>query len=167
MSNWLPISLLVFAFAAADLPKLPLLPASERNFAGNSLSGENISFLPLILAEGVAQSGTPQKSPAPKSASLTEPSKLALIRYVSGEFAKVRKPIPGGKEGFVLYTDKPLNQEYRDRVVSTHRAAINTGSNAQLPQLEFREHTIIVDINGGRRAKPNCRRHIHRGLGRT
>ena len=165
MSNWLPISLLVFAFATADLPKLPLLPASERNFAGSLLSGENISFLPLILAEGVAQSGTPQKSPAPKSASLTEPSKLALIRYVSGEFAKVRKPIPGGKEGFVLYTDKPLNQEYLDRVVSTHGAAINTGDNAQITRLEFREHTIIVDINGGGRPKRNWRDHIQLGMG--
>src|SRR5690349_12403348 len=129
MSNWLPISLLIFAFAAADLPKIPLLPAADRNASGNFPSGESISFLPSFLTDPATQSSGPQQPSTPKGANLTEPSKLALIRYVSGEFAKVRKPIPGGKEGFVLYTDKPLNQEYLDRVITTHGAAINTGDN--------------------------------------
>jgi hypothetical protein len=165
MTNWLPISLVVFAFAAADLPKLPLLPASERSPSESFSSGESISFLPAFLTEPDAQSGGAQQSNAPKGANLTEPSKLALIRFVSGEFAKVRKPIPGGKEGFVLYTDKPLNQEYLDRVVSTHGAAINTGDNAQITKLEFHEHTIIVDVNGGGRPKKSWRDRIQVSVG--
>jgi hypothetical protein len=165
MSNWLPISLLIFAFAAADLPKLPLVPATERNAGVNFSSGESISILPLILADRDTQSSNPQQPAASKNSNLTEPSKLALIRYVSGEFAKVRKPIPGGKEGFVLYTDKPLNQEYLDRVVSTHGAAINTGDNAQITKLEFREHTIVVDVNGGGRPKKNWRDRIQVSVG--
>ena len=165
MSNWLPISLLLFSFAAADLPKIPLLPASERNSSGNFPSGESISFMPMILTDPTAQSSGAQQPSAPKGANLTEPSKLALIRFVSGEFAKVRKPIPGGKEGFVLYTDKPLNQEYLDRVVSTHGAAINTGDNAQITKLEFREHTIIVDINGGGRPRKSWRDRIQVSMG--
>jgi len=165
MSNWLPISLLLFSFAAADLPKLPLLPASERSSSETFPSGENISFLPLILAVDGPQSGGPQQPAASKNSSLTEPSKLALIRYVSGEFAKVRRPIPGGKEGFILYTDKPLNQEYLDRVVSTHGAAINTGDKAQITKLEFHEHTIIVDVNGGGRPKKSWRDRIQFSVG--
>jgi len=165
MSNWLPISLLVFAFAAADLPKLPLLPAPERNSSGSFPSGESISFLPTFLTEPGTQAGGAQQSNGPKGANLTEPSKLNLIRFVSGEFAKVRKPIPGGKEGFVLYTDKPLNQEYLDRVVSTHGAAINTGDNAQITKLEFHEHTIIVDVNGGGRPKKSWRDRIQVSVG--
>ena len=165
MSNWIPISLLLFSFAAADLPKIPLLPATDRNSSGNFPSGESISFLPSMLTEPTAQSGGGQQSATPKGAVLTEPSKLALIRFVSGEFAKVRRPIPGGKEGFVLYTDKPLNQEYLDRVVSTRGAAINTGDNAQITKLEFREHTIIVDINGGGRAKKSWRDRIQVSMG--
>jgi len=46
-----------------------------------------------------------------KKASLQESSKLELIRYVSGEFAKAAKSLPAGKEGFLLYVEKPLNQE--------------------------------------------------------
>jgi hypothetical protein len=165
MSNWLPISLLLFSFAAADLPKIPLLPASERNSSGNFPAGESISFLPSFLTDPTTQSGGAQQPSTPKGANLTEPSKLNLIRFVSGEFAKVRKPIPGGKEGFVLYTDKPLNQEYLDRVVSTHGAAINTGDNAQITKLEFHEHTIIVDINGGGRPKKSWRDRIQVSVG--
>jgi hypothetical protein len=165
MSNWLPISLLLFSFAAADLPKIPLLSAPDRNSSGNFPSGESISFLPSFLTDPRTQSGGAQQTNTPKGVSLTEPSKLALIRFVSGEFAKVRKPIPGGKEGFVLYTDKPLNQEYLDRVVSTHGAAINTGDNAQITKLEFHEHTIIVDINGGGRPKKSWRDRIQVSMG--
>src|SRR5437899_143539 len=165
MSNWLPISLLFFAFAAADLPKLPLMPAPVRNASGGVSSGESISFLPAFLTEPNTQSGGAQQSNGPKGANLTEPSKLNLIRFVSGEFAKVRKPIPGGKEGFILYTDKPLNQEYLDRVVSTHGAAINTGDNAQITKLEFHEHTIIVDVNGGGRPKKSWRDRIQVSVG--
>jgi hypothetical protein len=155
----------MFAFAAADLPKLPLVPTADRNASGNFPSGENISFLPPMLTGNGPQSGGAQQPAVSKSSSLTEPSKLALIRYVSGEFAKVRKPIPGGKEGFVLYTDKPLNQEYLDRVVTTHGAAINTGDNAQITKLEFHEHTIIVDINGGGRPKKSWRDRIQVNVG--
>ena len=165
MSNWFPITLLLFSFAAADLPKIPLLPAADRNASGNFPSGESISFLPSFLTDPTTQSGGSQQPSAPKGPILTEPSKLALIRFVSGEFAKARKPIPGGKDGFVLYTDKPLNQEYLDRVVSTHGAAINTGDNAQITKLEFHEHTIIVDINGGGRPKKSWRDRIQVSIG--
>jgi len=165
MSNWLPISVLVLSFAAADLPKLPLLPSSERSSGGNFTSGESIPILPLLEASNEAQSANPSQSPAKKSAELTEPSKLALIRYVSGEFAKVRKPIPGGKEGYTFYTDKPLNQEDLDRVITKRGAAVNSGDNAQITKLEFHEHTIIVDVNGGGRPKHSWRDHIQFGMG--
>ncbi|HTB92761.1 MAG TPA: hypothetical protein VK728_08010 [Candidatus Sulfotelmatobacter sp.] len=165
MSNWLPISVLVLSFAAADLPKQPLLPTSERSSGGNFTAGESIPILPLLEASNEAQSANPSQSPAKKSAELTEPSKLALIRYVSGEFAKVRKPIPGGKEGYTFYTDKPLNQEDLDRVITKRGAAVNSGDNAQITKLEFHEHTIIVDVNGGGRPKHSWRDHIQFGMG--
>ena len=165
MSNWLAIPLLVFLFAAADLPKLPFVQSEFPKSSHGAFSGENISVLPVMLASDDQQAGGAPKPAAPKSATLTEPSKLALIRYVSGEFAKVRRPIPGGKEGFILYTDKPLNQDYLDRTIATHGAAINSGDNAQITKLEFREHTIIVDINGGGRPKHNWRDHIQVGMG--
>ena len=151
--------------AAADLPKLPFLQSDFRKPEDSPLPGEKIPVLPALLTTD-RQQGTPQtKSASSKATSLTEPSKLALIRFVSGEFAKVKRPIPGGKEGFILYTDKPINQEYLDRTIATHGAAINIGDNAQITKLEFRSNTIVVDLNGGGRPKHNWRDRIQIGIG--
>jgi hypothetical protein len=46
-----------------------------------------------------------------------------------------------------------VNQELLDRAVATHGAAVHAGDNAQITKLEFREHTIVVDVNGGGRGK--------------
>ncbi len=165
MSNWFSIPLLFLALAAADLPKLPFLQSDFRKLNDSPLPGEQIPVLPELLTTGAQQSASQAKTGTTKAASLTEPSKLALIRFVSGEFAKVKRPIPGGKEGFILYTDKPINQEYLDRVISTHGAAINIGDNAQITKLEFRQNTIVVDLNGGGRPKHNWRDRIQVGIG--
>src|SRR5215469_10206030 len=165
MPNWLAMAFAALLFATADLPKFSLFQPDARSGQNSSLSGESIPVLPPFVTVENTQGSAAPNSAASKSATLTEPSKLTLIRYVSGEFAKVRRPIPGGKDGFVLYTDKPLNQEYLDRTVATHGAAINTGDKAQITKLEFREHTIIVDINGGGRPKHNWLDHIQIGMG--
>jgi hypothetical protein len=166
MSNWVPVSLLILAFAAADLPKSNLLSPKPSAPAGGSLEGQSIPVLPVMLAGDSQQQTNDKSTPATsKSTTLTETSKIALIRFVSGEYAKARKPIPGGKEGFVIYTDKPINQDYLDRVIATHGAAINTGDPTQITKLEFREHTIIVDINGGGRPKHTWLDHIQVGMG--
>src|SRR5262249_30169180 len=99
MPNWLAISFAAFLFAAADLPKFSVLHSDSHAASDSSLSGESIPVLPPFVTIEDPQGAASDKSGAPKSATLTEPSKLALIRFVSGEFAKVRRPIPGGKEG--------------------------------------------------------------------
>jgi len=102
-----------------------------------------------------------------KSATLQEPTKLELIRYVSGEFAKATRNLPAGKEGFPLYVGKPLSPELLERAVATHGAAVHIGDNAQITKLEFHEHTIAVDVNGGGRGKKHWRDHIQFGMGGT
>jgi hypothetical protein len=96
---------------------------------------------------------------------LQETSKLNLIRYVSGEFAKAIKPLPAGKEGFHVNVGKPLESDLLDRAVATHGPAVNTGDNVQITRLEFRDHQIIVDVNGGGRGKRHWRDHLQIGLG--
>jgi hypothetical protein len=165
MPNWLSFSLLMLAFAAADLPKSTLLPPKPHTSNSSSLEGQSIPVLPVMLAEDAQQTSADKNAAANKGTTLTETSKLALIRFVSGEFGKARKPIPGGKEGFIIYTDKPVNLEYLDRIIATHGAAINTGDPTQITKLEFRDHTIIVDINGGGRPKHHWLDHIQVGIG--
>ena len=163
MSNWFTLTLAVFLFAAADVPGVERLhaPASPPE---PFPSGEDISVLPDIVSAADGQDPQPGQPSASKGP-LKDQTKLDLIRYVSGEFAKAIKPLPGGKEGFLVYVGKPLSMELLDRAVATHGAAVNTGDNVQITKLDFRAHTIVVDVNGGGRGKKNWRDHVQVGMG--
>lgn len=157
------IAVALVLFAYADLPHLAshrlVEPASPDSFPAS----ESIRVLPLIVTgEPQAQGGG---ASAPKSGPLQETSKLELIRFVSGEFAKARKPLPGGKEGFILYVDKPVDETLLERAVVNHGAAVNTGDSVQVTKLDFRDRTILVDVNGGGRPKKHWRDHISIGMG--
>ncbi len=163
MPNWL-IPTLVVVLLAADAPGVERLH-SPSNAIPAFPAGEDISVLPDLSSttdEPPAQS--PQASQQ-KKATLQDQSKLDLVRYVSGEFAKATKPLPGGKEGFLVYVGKPVSTELLDRAVATHGAAVNSGDNVQITKLEFREHTIVVDVNGGGRGKKNWKDHVQVGMG--
>jgi len=164
MLNWFAIAIAIVMLGDADLPRVGSLLPAERAKAPEFTPADNLPVLPTIVTTDGPQGGT-NPATAKKSTPLQETSKLALIRFVSGEYAKARKPLPGGKEGVLLYVDKPFNQEYLDRVVATRGAAVNTGDNAQITRLEFREHTIVVDVNGGGRPKHNWKDHIQFGTG--
>ncbi|MBZ5526608.1 MAG: hypothetical protein LAN71_01720 [Acidobacteriia bacterium] len=101
----------------------------------------------------------------PNSAALRPESRLELVRFVSGEFVHVRKPLPGGKQGFLLRAGRPLDQQDLDRLVTRRGAAVNTGDPAQITHLEFRAHDIVVDINGGGRIKKRWRDRLQIQLG--
>ena len=168
MSNWLILSLAFLLFADADVPRV----TSLRPPANATPSFPSDEEIPLFRNTGDspdnAQSQTSSQTRtagSAKNTTLQENSKLALIRYVSGEFAKALKPLPAGKEGFLVYVGKPLNQELLDRAVATHGAAVNTGDNVQITRLEFRDHQVVVDLNGGGRGKKRWRDHIQIGMG--
>jgi hypothetical protein len=164
----LAITITALFFVWGDIPHGTALRAPQPASAEALPPGENIPLFPdVVTTDAPQQEKTDTAPPKPGTAALQESSKLALIRYVSGEFAKARKPLPGGKEGFIIYADKPLNEEYLDRVIATHGAAVNTGDNVQITGLEFHEKTIIVDINGGGRPKKKWRDRIQVSMGGT
>ena len=168
MTNWIAISAVFFFLFDADVPRVNSLrpPATP---GSNLLVGEDI---PLFPGEGNSSDDAQNKPQAPtrvssgtKAATLQDNSKLALIRFVSGEFAKAVKSMPAGKEGFLFHVGKPLNGELLDRAVATHGAAVNSGDSVQITKLEFRDHQIVVDVNGGGRGKRHWRDHLQIGLG--
>jgi hypothetical protein len=164
MSNWFALPLAFLLLTDADVPRVNSL----RPPAKSDLSFPSDEEIPLFPNAGPfsdnGQSQTKPSSPA-KNTPLQDNSKLALIRYVSGEFAKAVKALPAGKEGVLVYVGKPLNSEFIDRAVATHGAAVNTGDNVQITKLEFRDHQIVVDLNGGGRGKHRWRDHLQIGLG--
>jgi len=165
MSKLLILSSALLFFVFADIPGSERLRSSDLP-RGTFSSTDAIAVLPEDGAGESQASQTADQSKS-KSATLQEPTKLELIRYVSGEFAKATRNLPAGKEGFLLYVGKPLSPELLERAVATHGAAVHIGDNAQITKLEFHEHTIAVDVNGGGRGKKHWRDHIQFGMGGT
>jgi hypothetical protein len=164
MSNWLPLTIAVVFFAAGDVPGVERLHSPGSPVEAFP-SGSEISILPVISSMDDGQDAQPTAATKAKAGSLSDQSRLDLVRYVSGEFAKALKPLPAGKEGFLVYVGKPISQDLLDRAVATHGAAVNTGDNVQITKLDFREHTIAVDVNGGGKGKKNWRDHLQVGMG--
>ena len=160
----LAIPIFLLLSASADLPRL--LPSrAEPAPAPDAFPPDGrIPLYPTVLFGDDQGQGKPSSSGSKQNGTLQESSKLSLIRYVSGEFAKARKPIPGGKDGFTLLVEKPLDEEGLSRAVSLRGAAVNTGDNAQITKLEFHEHMIVVDVNGGGRPRKSWRDRIQIGM---
>jgi hypothetical protein len=157
-------------FADADVPRVNSLHPPANPVASFPPDGDIPLFPGAASSLNDTQAGaqSPAKAPgAVANTTLQDNSKLALIRYVSGEFAKAVKPMPAGKEGFLIYVGKPLNAELLDRSVANHGAAVNTGDSVQITKLEFRAHQIVVDVNGGGRGRKRWRDHIQISLGGT
>jgi hypothetical protein len=168
MPNWHIPAFAVFLLAA-DVPGVERLHSPSKSIPAFP-SGEDISLLPNIYGTPDDSQTAPSSGSAngqEKKATLQDQSKLDLIRYVSGEFAKATKPLPRGKDGFLVYVGKPLSMDLLERAVATHGAAVNSGDNVQITKLEFHEHMIVVDVNGGGRGKKNWKDHIQIGMGGT
>ena len=162
MSNWLLSTLAVFTLVDSDVPAVERLRSSPIPRA-EAPEGD-ISLFPSWQTPSDDQQKPASPNPQ-KSGPLQEQSKLDLIRYVSGEFAKATKPLPRGKDGFLLYVGQPLMLDQLNNAVASHGAAVNAGDNVQITKLEFHDHTIAVDVNGGGRGKRNWRDHVQMGMG--
>src|SRR5437016_8701997 len=117
MPNWYAIPLALVLLGDADVPRVNSLRPPERPLV-NFPSDEEI---PIFPSAGDSTDGS-QAQPKPASTPnqpLQENSKLTLIRFVSGEFAKAVKSLPAGKEGFNLIVGKPLDTQLLNRAVAT------------------------------------------------
>lgn len=165
----LALVLTFLLFADADVPQVnSLRPPANTNLG--TLPGGEIPLFGNDASETDAQgqaSAQDKSQNAGKDSSLQDSSKLNLIRYVSGEFARAVKPLPAGKEGFIVHVGQPMDAGMLDRQVATHGAAVNTGDHVQITKLEFHEKQIVVDLNGGGRGKKRLRDRIHLEMGGT
>jgi len=164
MPKSLIFSLGFLLFAGADIPGVERLRSPVAN--GAFSSSDEIAILPDDSQGNQPPSQADQQNKS-KSSTLQERTKLDLIRYVSGEFAKATRNLPAGKEGFLVYVGKPLSPELLERAVATHGAAVHVGDSAQITKLEFHDHSITVDVNGGGRGKKRWRDRIQIGMGGT
>jgi len=98
-------------------------------------------------------------------ADLKPQSRLEIVRYVSGEFAKVVKPLPGGKKGLKVAVGKPLSDKELQQALRAGGIAASPGDTVQITSLEFRSTDIVIQVNGGGKKHYHIRDHLQIGVG--
>ncbi|HXX18470.1 MAG TPA: hypothetical protein VEJ46_03635 [Candidatus Acidoferrum sp.] len=111
----------------------------------------------------------PQNTPVQSSAHSSQPlqptSRLLLIRYVNGEFAKLVQSLPGGKKGFRIAAGKPINMQKLSDALRLYGTAASQGDTVQITGLEIRSQDIVLQINGGGKKHFHWREHLQVGIG--
>jgi hypothetical protein len=165
MPNSVVIAAIASSFlliADADVPRAMGFRTADAA-ARPDFSNAEIALFPLPSSP--SEQTQPAGAAGPHKDRLQESSKLELIRYVSGEFARATKALPAGKDGYQQSVGKPLDQQMLERAVATHGVAVHAGDQAQITKLEFRDHTIVVDVNGGGRGKKRFLDHLQLSAG--
>jgi len=106
-----------------------------------------------------------QQQASSKQSPLQPQSRMEIVRYVSGEFAKARKPIPSGKKGFKIEVGKKIDDADLRSALRGHSPAANVGDTVQITSIEFRPKEILIEINGGGKSHFNLRDHLQIGMG--
>ncbi len=154
------VSIVVSAFLLmdADIPqafRFRSEPASQVEFPPS----QSLPVLPALPP------AADEQKPAKKADRLQPESRLELVRYVSGEFARAVKPLPAGKKGFRIKAGEPVDEKTLHQAIANSGPAVSTGDTVQVTRLEFREHEIVLDINGGGRQKKRWRDRIRVDVG--
>jgi len=108
-----------------------------------------------------AASGQPVAPPPDSAPPLTEQSRLQLLRYVDGEYAKVLTPLPGGKAGYHVKAGAAVDQDSLRKALISSGAALNVGDSVQITRVEFHDKQIQFDINNGPKGKTSWRDKVH------
>ncbi len=144
----------------ADVPIQPLRPGAKP--PAEAPTGE-VPIFPELLQVSVQQQQS--SMPRERAEKLQPRSRLELIRFVMGEFARAVNPLPAGKNGFRYSPGQPLDEQALRRATGVAGAAANPGDQVQITKLEFKGGEIWVDINGGGRKKKSWKDRISIGMG--
>src|SRR5437870_1209764 len=137
------IAVAALLLADADIPRglrWRPEPASQVEFP----PGQSLPLLPDITPAAA------QQTPAPKATQLQPQSRLELVRYVSGEFARALKPLPTGKKGFRIKVGQPLDEKVLQQLVASNGPAVSTGDTVQVTKLRSEERRVGKECRGGR-----------------
>jgi hypothetical protein len=103
--------------------------------------------------------------PSNQPADLKPESRIEIIRYVSGEFAKAVKPLPGGAKGLRIPIGKTVTDKELQQALRSGGIAASPGDTVQITALEFRSKEIVIQVNGGGKKHYHLRDHLQVGMG--
>lgn len=145
--------------ADADVPRVFSLQPAKKVPPADLSSAPDVPLFPDLTPTGG------QSSDRKKEDRLQPKSRLELIRYVNGEFARAVKPLPGGKKGYRHPAGQPLDEQALRNAVGVGGAVANPGDTVKITALEFKGKEIVVQINGGGKKKTRWQDRIQIGIG--
>ena len=159
MHGWALLAIAAMLLADADVPRVTYLRPPRPSPPVEIPPGQSIPVLPDLTLPAEPQ------QPAKKSDRLQPESRLQLVRYISGEFVKLVKPLPGGKKGFRIQVGQPLNEQVLRQLLANNGAAGSSGDMVQITKIEFKSQEIVLDINGGGKGRTRWRDRIQIQMG--
>ena len=159
MHGWALLAIAAMLLADADVPRVTYLRPPRPSPPVEIPPGQSIPVLPDLTLPAEPQ------QPAKKSDRLQPESRLQLVRYISGEFVKLVKPLPGGKKGFRIQVGQPLNDQVLRQLIANNGAAGSSGDMVQITKIEFKGKEIVLDINGGGKGRTRWRDRIQIQMG--
>jgi hypothetical protein len=160
------IALSIALLLGADVPGIsPLrpLPPGAGTTPPATLPDSSTAANPAP-ASGTEQTPAPQQVDH-SSKPLQPESRLLLIRFVDGEFARVVQPLPGGKKGYKVPAGKPLDMKKLNDALRLYGTAASQGDTVQITGIDFRSDQVLLRINGGGKKHFHLRDHLSVGMG--
>jgi hypothetical protein len=157
------VVLVVSLGSAADVSQSFRFAFQQGQPADPEMSAPQANLRAVVTARPPADANSQPRADAtaPRAENLTEASRMAIIRALSGEFVRAQASLPGGKEGTHVPANGPrvstaqaaqegpvVSDGPRVMVVSA-APVIRKGDRVQITQVVFRGHSIEFQLNGG------------------
>lgn len=156
------IALLLALALGADVPGLAPFRSAPPSLGNASSAAQTLAHADAPKTAATVQS---TQSADHSSKPLAPQSRLLLIRFVDGEFARVVQPLPGGKKGYKVPAGKPLDMQKLSDALRLNGTAASQGDTVQITEVEFRSGQIVLQINGGGKKHFHLRDHLQVGVG--
>jgi hypothetical protein len=166
MGAQVTIVLLAALVFAGDIPGIaPFRAGASGSRNGGAVEAGAAQSAPAAAASTASAQATSPQSSGRSSKLLQPESRLLLVRFVDGEFARVVQPLPGGKKGYKIPAGKPLDQKKLADALRLYGTAAGQGDTVQVTSIDFRSDEVLVRINGGGKKHFHWRDHLQVGIG--
>jgi hypothetical protein len=96
---------------------------------------------------------------------LSVDQRVEILRGLTSEFATVKVPLPRSRKPLDVKTDGSYDKTQWTELGKALGPAARTGDLVQVTHVEIEKDSIILEINGGMRAKGGWKDHVSIGMG--
>ena len=138
-------------------------------FLGCGLSVAGAAQQPVVVlspkAASAADTATPVTSLPLSSKHLSKATRVELMRLLNAEFAIARKPLPMGEKGLTIKANGPVfpNGNELQLLAANVGLAAKPSQRVQVTDVEIKDKSIQLEINGGPKKRGKWYQHIEIG----